>query len=226
MPAKQPVFSKSICLFLRDLTRNNNTVWMHANRERYRAELVEPFRTMLDCFGPAARKLNRRFSVTGRVGVNFSRINRDIRFARDKTPYRPQMYLFFSEPGDDGSQLYIGASPDLITCGFRIYGRARISPLVKFGRPRGAEHSAWVARQQRKLGGYESYWYSSQKGEWTKHAGWPAKPEHWKKLQGWIVRKKFSPSAAARPAFENEICKIFRQTYPLFSFAGSSDWKP
>ncbi len=199
---------------------------MDANRERYRAELVEPFRALLDCFAPFARKLNPRFPVSGRVSVNFSRINRDIRFAKDKTPYRPQMFLYFGEHGGEGGQLYIGASPELVTCGFRIYGHTRVSPLVKFGRPRGAEHAAWIEKQQRKLGrAYESYWYSTVKGEWTKHPGWPSKPEEWKKLQGWTVRRTFAPSAAARSSFEREVCKILRETYPLCRFAGSSDWK-
>lgn len=226
MPSTQ-VFSKTIPQFLRDLARHNNKAWMDANRERYRTELVEPFRAMLDCFGPAARKLNRRFGVSGRVGVNFSRINRDIRFAKDKTPYRPQMYLFFSEPGGAGGQLYVGASADQVTCGFRIYGHKRESPLVRFGRQRGAEYSAWIKKLRRKLAhGYESYWYSTEKGQWTKHPGWPDASADWKKLQGWIVRKKFGPAAAARSTFEGEFCKIFRETYPLCCFAGSSDWKP
>jgi uncharacterized protein (TIGR02453 family) len=226
MPTKPPILSREIFAFLRDLTRNNNKVWMDANRARYRAELVEPFHSLLDCFAPAARGLNSRFSVSGRVGVNFSRINRDIRFAKDKTPYRPHMYLFFSEPSGEGGQLYIGASPNLVTCGFRIYGRTRESPLVQFGRPRGAEHGAWIEGRRRKLlRRYDSYWYSTEKGEWTNHPGWPAKPENWRRLQGWIVRRKFTPAAAARSTFESEVCTIFRETYPLYLFAGSPDWK-
>ncbi|HEY6466350.1 MAG TPA: DUF2461 family protein [Candidatus Acidoferrales bacterium] len=226
MPANRSVVSKDIFRFLRDLARHNNKPWMDANRERYRAELVEPFRALLDCFAPAARKLNPRFSVSGRVGVNFSRINRDIRFAKDKTPYRPQMYLFFTEGDGEAGQLYIGAAADSVTCGFRIYGHKRVAPLVRFGRPRGAEQSSWIERQRTKLGrGYESYWYSTVKGEWTKTAGWPTKSGDWKKLQGWIVRKKLAPSAATRSAFYAEACKIFRETYPLCRFAGSPDWK-
>lgn len=226
MPAKQFVISKQIFAFLRDLSRHNDKAWMDANRERYRNELMEPFRALFDCFAPVARELNRRFSMSGRVGVNFSRINRDIRFAKDKTPYRPQMYLFFGEGDGEAGQLYIGASPEIVTCGFRIYGHKRVSPLVRFGRRRGVENATWIERQRHRLArGYESYWYSTEKGERTKHAGWPAKVEDWKKLQGWIVRKKFAPSAVARTRFHSEVCKIFRETYPLCRFAGSSDWK-
>jgi uncharacterized protein (TIGR02453 family) len=220
--------------FFRELNRNNNKPWMDANRERYRAEVVEPFRALLDRLAPAARKLNPRFVTTGRVGVNFSRINRDIRFARDKTPYRPQMYLFLAEPGEDVGQLYIGVSANTVMCGFRIYGAGRTAPLVQFGRARGCENAKWLARQKSRLGrNFESYWYSSEKGEsrfkrariWTKHSGWPAATDEWKKLKAWIVRRKFSPAAASREGFEEEAVKIFKQVHPLLEFSCSPTWK-
>jgi uncharacterized protein (TIGR02453 family) len=226
-PMPSSVFSKEIFQFFRELGRNNHKPWMDANRARYRAAVVAPFRALLDRLTPAAQRLNPRFVVSGRVGENFSRINRDIRFARDKSPYRTQMYLFFEEPGEDGGQLYVGLSTDTVTCGFRIYGGMRNSPLAKFGRKRAHENPQWVERQRRRLGKkYESYWYSMVKGEWTKHTGWPVKPEDWKKLQAWIVRRKFAPAAATAAGFEREIAKTFREIYQLCPFAGSPVWKP
>lgn len=222
----EPVHLKGAVQFLRELSRNNNKPWMDLNRERYQAEVIEPLRELLERLGPSARKLNPEFVITGRVGDNLSRINRDIRFARDKTPYRPQMYLFFSEPGDDVGQLYVGLGTDVVTCGFRIYGSGRTAPLVQFGRVRGPANSAWIARQQRRLGkSFDSYWYSTVKGEWTKHKGWPVEAGDWKKLQAWIVRRKFSPAAACRSGFEREVCQIFEQVYPLCEFTSSPNWK-
>jgi uncharacterized protein (TIGR02453 family) len=221
------IFSREVFQFFRELDRNNHKPWMDANCERYRAAVVEPFRAVLERLAPAAQRLNPRFVVSGRVGENFSRINRDIRFAKDKTPYRPQMYLFFGEPGGEGGQLYVGISVETVTCGFRIYGGGRDAPLVKFGRARGRENAKWIERQRRRLGKkYESYWYSMIKGEWTKHGGWPVNPEDWKRLQAWIVRRKFAPAAATRAGFEREIAKTFREVYPLLPFAGSPTWKP
>lgn len=219
-------FPMTAVQFFRELSRNNNKPWMDANRERYRAEVVEPFRAMLDRLTPAARKLNPRFIISGRVNDNFSRINRDIRFARDKTPYRPQMYLFLAEAGEDVGQLYVGVGVDVVTCGFRIYGGRRTTPLVQFGRVRGQENGNWLGRQKSRLGKkFESYWYSTEKGEWTKHKGWPVEPGEWKKLKGWIVRRKFSPAAASRDGFEGEATNIFKQVCPLMEFACSPTWK-
>jgi uncharacterized protein (TIGR02453 family) len=222
-----PIFTPDTVRFFRDLSRNNNKPWMDANRGRYRSSVVEPFRRCLDALAPAVRKLNPQFVTTGRVGDNFSRINRDIRFARDKTPYRPHMYLFFTDPAGEAGQLYVGMSADALTCGFRIYGGEKTSPLVQIGRARGAENSRWLTRQARRIGTkFDSYWYTSEKGEWTKHGGWPFNPDDWKKLQGWVVRRKFPVAAASSPKLAADAARIFRDLYPLYEFSGSANWKP
>ena len=87
MPSRGSIIPKETFRFFRDLGKNNKKIWMHANLERYQATVVQPLRRLLEQLAPAVLRLNDRFDVTGRTGANFSRINRDIRFARDKTPY-------------------------------------------------------------------------------------------------------------------------------------------
>jgi uncharacterized protein (TIGR02453 family) len=223
------IFTGETFRFFRELGRNNRKEWMDANRERYREHIVERLRALLDALTPTVQKLNPEFDVSGRTGGNFSRINRDIRFAKDKSPYRTQMYLMFSDQraadGDDG-QLYVGLSADAVTSGFRIYG-ARESCLARTAIPRAMENGAWLERQARRLSKkYESYWYSMEKGEWTKHDGWPTRPEHWKRLKGWIVRRRMSPAAATRAGFPREVSKIFRELFPLYQFSSAASWRP
>ncbi|HXX71407.1 MAG TPA: DUF2461 family protein [Candidatus Acidoferrum sp.] len=226
MKSSRPVFSKETILFLRELGRNNHKAWMDENREWYRAAVVEPFRELFERLIPIALKLNRRFVTSGRVGENFSRINRDIRFSLDKAPYRTQMYVFFTEPGGEGGQVYSAVSADLVTCGFRVYAGSRSAPLIQIGRARAMQNTRWLERQQRRLTGkYESYWYSSEKGEWTKHKGWPLKPDDWKRLKGWVVRQKLKHTVALRPAFDREVAKVFHDLYPLLPFTSSPTWK-
>ena len=228
LSAKSSLFTPETFRFFRELGRNNHKEWMDANRERYQAHVVAPFRALLDRLTPVAHKLNPEFEVGGRTGKNFSRINRDIRFARDKSPYRTQMYLMFSDQrapeGDDG-QLYVGVATAAVTAGFRIYGNTR-SRLKQMAAPRAVQNEKWLARQARRLGRrYESYWYATEKGEWTKKNGWPTKPEHWKRLKGWIVRRKMSPAAATRPDFVAEITRVFREVFPLYRFTSAPGWK-
>jgi uncharacterized protein (TIGR02453 family) len=231
MPGRDAIITPATLRFFRELKRHNHKEWMDANRERYRADVVEPFRALLAAMRPHALHIHPNFDTAGRTGVNFSRINRDIRFARDKTPYHPHMYMTFRDPaaGENATtQLYVGISADAVTAGFRAYvtGPAKNSPIRQVVLPRVVANPNWMAQQKKQLGRrYESYWYSTEKGEWTKHAGWPLGPGEWKKLQGWVVRRKFPQGAATRPKFVTDIDRLFRDVFPLFSFVSSTDWK-
>jgi hypothetical protein len=141
------------------------------------------------------------------------------------------MYLTFPDPAaaEKGTtQLYVGISGEAVTAGFRTYamGSSKKSRLTQVVQPRVASHAQWLLRQKKRLGSRcESYWYSTEKGEWTKHAGWPLEAIEWKKLQGWVVRRKFPSSAATRPAFVADIKRLFRDVYPLFMFVSSPSWE-
>lgn len=224
MPAAKPIFSKHTFEFFRDLGKHNKKEWMDVHRERYQETIVRPFRRMLEEIAPAVLDLDDRFDVTGRTGANFSRINRDIRFAKDKTIYKTQMYLKFSMPAPgnrENGQLYLGLATETVTAGFRIYSgpKRKESTLALIAEPRVAANPKWVARQKKRLERkYDSYWYSTIKSEWTKHDGWPTDVENWKKLQAWIVRKKMKPSAVTKADFPRELTKVFREVYPLLKF--------
>src|SRR5437867_3106418 len=124
----ESIFTQETFRFLRDLEANNRTEWMHENRPRYDDHVVKPFRRLLEALTPGVLMLNPLFCTSGRTGQNFSRINRDIRFAKDKSPYRAQMYLMFAEAapkGQEGGQFYVGVTPATVTAGFRIYGDSK-----------------------------------------------------------------------------------------------------
>lgn len=232
MPATQAPFSKDTFRFLQQLDRNNHKEWMDQNRDRYRACVVQPFRRFLEELSSAVLQLDSEFDVSGRTGPNFSRINRDIRFAKDKTPYKTQMYLKFQRPspGDrETGQLYVGISKDAVTTGFRIYSGARRkeSILALVAQPRVTANPKWTTLQKKHLSKkYESYWYNTLKGEWTKHEGWPTDPENWKKLQAWIVRKKMKPEKAISTTFVKETLGAFKELYPLLKFTSIGDGMP
>ena len=229
MAKQELIFTRATFQFFRDLARNNRKVWMDANRERYQQFVVQPFRRLLEEVSPAVLQLDSRFDTSGRTGANFSRINRDIRFAKDKTPYRAQMYLKFSPPfpgeGETG-QLYTGISADTVTVGFRIYSgsKRKESALAQIGDPHALAEPKWIAQQKKRLGRrYECYWYSVEKGEWAEQKGWPAGAEDWKRLHAWIVRRKLKTADATRATFPREIAKIFRDLYPLLRFTSLQD---
>src|SRR5258708_37711796 len=125
--SKRPIAeSKSIVTsetfrFFRDLSRNNRTEWMDSNRDRYKQCVVQPLRELCEELSPAILKLDPQFETSGRTGANLSRINRDIPFAKDKTPYRTGMYVKFSAPFDaerETGQRHLSSSAKQGTSGF------------------------------------------------------------------------------------------------------------
>ncbi len=230
MPETEALFCRETFAFFGELGKHNRTQWMHANRARYEAHVVAPFRRLLAALTPTVKWLNPLFDTSGRTGANFSRINRDTRFSRDKSTYHTHMYLIFSEPaarGQGAGQLYVGVSADAVTAGFRIYGDRRKSPLALVTRPRAAAGTEWLRARAKKLGRkYESYWYFSEKGEWVKQKGWPVKPEEWQRLEGWIVRRKMTPADALKPGFVKRLEKIFADLVPLWAMTSAKEWRP
>jgi len=223
MPGAKPIFTAEIFRFFRDLKKHNKKAWMDLNRERYQECVTKPFRRMLEELSPALLKLNPNFDVAARNGTNFSRINRDIRFAKDKTPYRAQMYVKFSVPlaGEmEGGELYLGISAETVTAGFRIYAvpKRKASPIALVAEPKLAANPKALTQYSKRLRKrYDSYWYSTVKGDWTKNDGWPSLAD-WPRLQAWIVRKKLRKSDATRASLPLDAAKIFRDVYPLLEF--------
>jgi uncharacterized protein (TIGR02453 family) len=228
MATPKPIFTRDTFQFFSDLARHNQKTWMDANRERYQQCVVRPFRQLLEEMAPVVLQLDSRFDTAARGGKNFSRINRDTRFAKDKTPYRAQMYLKFSGsfPGEgETGELYVGLTAKTVTAGFRIYSgsKRKESALAVIAEPRVVADPSWLLRQKKRLSRRcESYWYSAEKGEWTQRSGWPA-AQDWNKLRGWIVRRKLTPAAATRASFPRDLAKIFRDLYPLLHFTSLGD---
>jgi uncharacterized protein (TIGR02453 family) len=224
--------------FFRELAENNNKAWFEQNRARYDEYVVGAFRSLLAALEPFLLKLNPQLETGGKTNRNFSRINRDIRFSKDKSPYKPNYYLYvFDRRHDRGEvgRLYVGLSADCLTVGFSIYGT--------WGRgPKGALETIFRKRllSDRQLfdnlleetvrkSGYETYWHREEKGEWVQRPGLPRRDEDWQTLQAWIVRKLFLPNARglATPAFAGKVEEIFAQLYPLcvFSSVSHPKWK-
>lgn len=235
MPAAFQGFQRDSFLFFEELARNNHKAWFDANRERYDQHVVGAFRGLLDALTPALLKLNPHFEVGGKTNGSLSRINRDIRFAKDKTPYKSNFYLFAydsrQERGHAG-RLYVGLSADCLTVGFNIYGawQGPKAALETVFRKRFAENrkvfDSLLAKVVR-AGRFETYWHREEKGDWAQHAGLPRRDQDWQSLQAWVVRKVFLPNARglSTPAFAGTVEGIFHRLYPLLIFTSSTSPK-
>lgn len=89
--------------FLRELAANNERDWFAANKERYIDLVQEPALAFISDFAPRLRKISSHFEADPRAqGGSLLRPYRDIRFSKDKTPYKTNVGIrFFHEAGSD-----------------------------------------------------------------------------------------------------------------------------
>jgi uncharacterized protein (TIGR02453 family) len=163
-------FASGAFEFFRELAQNNNQQWFNHNRERYDYYVVGSFRALLQELAPFLPQFNPHFKTSGKTNRNFSRINRDIRFSKDKSPYKSNFYLYVfdcqREPQADG-RLYVGPSADCLTVSCSVYASwkaGRKSVLESIFRPRVKVHpELWQNLLDRvvRRGRYETYWYGT-----------------------------------------------------------------
>jgi uncharacterized protein (TIGR02453 family) len=218
--------------FFRELALNNHKAWFDRNRTRYEQHITGTFRGLLGALEPFLLKLNPQFETSGKTNGNFSRINRDIRFSKDKSPYKSNYYLYvFDRRRDRGEagRLYVGLSAECVTVGFSIYAmgiRDRSGALESIFRKRLLAHREVFNRLLAKsvrAGRYETYWHRQEKGEWVLHPGLPRRDEDWLTLHAWIVRKVFPAEnkSISSPNFAERVKRVFTELYPLYVFTSS-----
>ena len=91
-----PPFPPALFSFLRDLRENNTREWFAENKDRYREKAQEPAIEFVADFEPYLRKISPNFRADARpVGGSLFRIHRDIRFSKDKTPFKTHLGIHF-----------------------------------------------------------------------------------------------------------------------------------
>ncbi|HJX07204.1 MAG TPA: DUF2461 domain-containing protein [Actinomycetota bacterium] len=81
--------------FLRDLERHNDKAWFQDHRSVYEEEVLEPGMAFIEAIGPVLAKFSPRVRAEPKVGGSMMRINRDIRFSKDKRPYKNHLDMMF-----------------------------------------------------------------------------------------------------------------------------------
>ena len=90
-------FNPAFFKFFDQLTKNNNKEWFDANRSIYEEEVKKPFRKLVE---DLTEKLAKDLPEINReVSKSIFRINRDIRFSLDKSPYKNHLGAVFSRTG-------------------------------------------------------------------------------------------------------------------------------
>lgn len=90
-------FTKQTLAFFEHLAGNNSTDWFHANRSRYEESVKAPWDRFLKDMLEQASAYDHRITIAPK-DAKF-RINRDIRFSKNKEPYKTHVAAIISPYG-------------------------------------------------------------------------------------------------------------------------------
>ena len=75
--------------FFEELKDNNNREWFEANKPRFKESVQEPLSAFVEEMAPRLKKMSNHFVADPRPnGGSVFRIYRDVRFSKDKKPYK------------------------------------------------------------------------------------------------------------------------------------------
>jgi uncharacterized protein (TIGR02453 family) len=209
---------KESLAFLADLSKHNDKAWFDANRDRCEADLVEPCRALV-------RRLSADLAglfpeITGsdaKVGGSLTRLHRDVRFSKDKSPFHTHVGMHFWHRS--GKKMEVP--------GFFLRVAPEEGPLEGVRRALDRDRKAWEKASRdpafvRLWGGLE--------GEALKRvpAPWPSDHPFAEDLR----RKEFTAFArlkggeAAKPAFAARAVEHWRASGPLMGFLCRSTGLP
>jgi len=79
-------FPKDFFAFFREIAENNERAWFLANKERYETSVVGPMRLLIADMSPRLWKISQNYIADPKRSM--FRIYRDVRFSKDKKPYK------------------------------------------------------------------------------------------------------------------------------------------
>ena len=96
-------FSRDAIAFLGELAANNDRAWFQPRKAEYERLLKRPLEAL--CVALAERFASRHVPLVADAARSPFRIYRDVRFSRDKSPYKPYASASFPWAGDAASGL-------------------------------------------------------------------------------------------------------------------------
>jgi uncharacterized protein (TIGR02453 family) len=86
-------FTSDTIKFLNELSENNNKEWFHSHKKEYEEYYKIPLRKLVDTMSKRFAELQLPYHSSAKLSL--FRINRDIRFSKNKEPYKSNIGIFF-----------------------------------------------------------------------------------------------------------------------------------
>jgi uncharacterized protein (TIGR02453 family) len=118
-------FDQSFLSFFSTLRENNNRDWFNDNRATYEKKVKKPFKELVGDLIIFAHEHQPEITIEPKDAI--FRINRDVRFSKDKTPYQTHVSAFIGKGGKKSNLpgFYFMLSDVAFHVGLGIYAPAK-----------------------------------------------------------------------------------------------------
>ncbi|MEX1140088.1 MAG: DUF2461 domain-containing protein [Bacteroidota bacterium] len=213
-------FPKRGLTFLRQLKRNNRRDWFEKHKDEYEAFVKLPMQTLIAALQPHFLSFAPEFEVNPKRSI--FRIYRDVRFSKDKKPYKTHVAAHFvlrgKPKGIEGSGYYLHIEPGEVFLGGGIYmpDGDQLKKIRKgiVGKPDEFLSIVKDPILKRTFGKLD--------GEQLRRVPRGYEPEHpmadWLRFKQFFVGSSFAVSKCHSPKFVSEVAKAFELATPLIRF--------
>lgn len=121
-------FSPKTFEFLLELEFNNRKDWFEENKPQYREFVLKPFQELVGELSGFMLEMDSSFETRGEIDKTISRIYRDVRFSKDKSPYRSSAWITFKRAYRDWKLdpcFFFEITPHLYRYGMGFYTASR-----------------------------------------------------------------------------------------------------
>lgn len=119
-------FTDDTVRFLMDLRFHNYTDFFHDQHDRYVRDVQTPFYELIEDLAPTMLSIDPMMEI--RPWKCLSRIHRDTRFSKDKSPYRDHHWFLFrraGEPREKSLFYFVEFGPERLDWGMGLWGENR-----------------------------------------------------------------------------------------------------
>ena len=210
--------------FLRDLARNNQKAWFEANRDVYEREVRDPMRLLVETLN--ARLGSIAPEIVGDPKRSMFRIHRDVRFSRNKSPYKTNAgaWLYHRDAGrkvgtvgeGGGAGFYFHIDPTTCFMAGGIWMPTRPA-LLRIREAIAAQPTA-LARLTSAPGFRRRFDGLNEEAK-LRRVPRDFPPDHraaeWLKLQSFTAPASIEPSVVTSPRLVDRLCRDFELLVPL-----------
>ena len=220
------MFNRKTFKFLKELNENNNRDWFAENKQRYENEVRAPALNYIESMTQPLAKISPFFVVSAKkVGGSLMRVHKDVRFSKDKTPYKTNVGIHFKHArGKDvhapGFYLHLEPGDIFIAAGL---WRPESSTLKNVRTLIDEYPEEWIKLTSKVTGksGYEFGGTSLKRPPVGFDKEHPLLEDL--KRKDFIVAKKLKVSDVCATDFSKTSAKLFKAASPLVNFICDAD---